>query len=281
MDPPANGPLGDSQVFQSFGYENLYEPGFVDYQLWKHFQKQKLDKDITALDDGFCAIDDEEVLSTSDSEFRSTTSFVEEAMADGALKDLTEPLLDIDNEIQGPFSRPAGTENPKVYISTTLNMTDGPDAHGYSHPSAIRDFGQLSGASHQSDENVLAPLCPPISGKLQTGLEQNLDIELRLAVQAGDKVMVQLLLDCGADVNEASWSENSPLSLAIRAGHEEIVQLLLDCGADVNKASWSENLPLSLTVQKDHKGMIQLFLDCGAALNRAVRFRNRLLSLIV
>jgi ankyrin repeat protein len=278
MDLLVNGFLGDGQVFQSFGYENLYELGFMDYQLWKYFQKQKIDKDITALDDGFCAIDDEEALSTSGSESRSITTFVEEAMADGAVEDLTEPLLDID-ETQGPFSRPAGTDNPEVYISTALHMTDGPDAHRYSHPSAISDFSQLSGASHQGDENVLASLCPPISGKLRRGLEQTLlNKELYLAVRAADEGRVRLFLDRGANVNK-DYSEDLPLCLAIEAGHEEIVQLLLDRGADMNKAYRWKDPPLPLAARAGHEGIVRLLLDRGPNVNRVNCLGNPPLSL--
>jgi ankyrin repeat protein len=275
MDLLVNGFIGDGQVFQSFGYENLYELGFMDYQLWKYFQKQKFDKDITELDDRFCAIDDEEALSTSDSEFGSTTIFVEEAMADGTVKSLTEPLLDIDNETQELFSRPAGTDNPEVYISTALHMTDGPDAYGYSHPSAISDFGQLSGASHESDENVLASLCPPISGKFRTGLEQNLsDSELYPAVRAGDERMVRLLLGYGTDVNGAKPWEDPPLSLAVQAGDEGMVRLLLDRGADVNGGhSWNDP-PLCLAVQAGDEGMVRLLLDRGADVNGGHSWRD-------
>jgi ankyrin repeat protein len=273
MDLLVNGFLGDGQVFQSFGYENLYELGFMDYQLWKYFQKQKLDKDITELDDNFCAIDDEEALSTSESESRSTTTLVEEAMADGAVEDPTEPLLDI-YETQGPFSRPAGTDNPEAYISTALHTTNGPDAHGYSHPSAISDFGQLSGALHQSGENVRAPLCPPISGKLGTNLEEVLDREIYLAATAGHEEIVRLLLDCGANVNGEDFRGRSPLSLAASVGHEGIVRLLLERGADINKAnSWGES-PLSLAASAGYEGIVRLLLDRGADVN-GEDFRGR------
>ena len=281
MDLLVNGLLGDGQVFQSFGYEKLYELGFLDYQLWKFFQKQKLDNDITELDDGFCAIDDEEALSTSESESRSITTFVEEGMADGdgAVKDPTEPLLDID-ETQGPFSRPAGTDNPEVYTSTTLHMTDEPDAHGYSHPSATSDFGQLSGASHQSDENVLASLSPP--GKLRTDLEQTLLVEeLRLAAKAGDEGVVRLLLDRGADKEKGDPWEDSPLSLAAMAGHEGIVRLLLDHGADVNKGAILRDPPISLAVTAGYEGIVRLLLDHRADVNKEDGWRDLPLVLAV
>jgi ankyrin repeat protein len=234
MDLLVNGLLGDGQVFQSFGYENLYELEFMDYQLWKYFQKQKLDNDITELDDGFYAIDDEETLSASGSEFSSTTTFVKEVLADGAVKDLTEPLSD--NETQGPFSRPASTNNRGVYILT---------------------------ASHQSNENVLASFYAPISDESQ----RSLDTEFSLAVRAGDEGMVRLLLDRRADVNEESIRVHTPLSLAARAGDEGMVRLLLDGGADVNRTSIWGHTPLRQAIMAGHEGMVRLLLDGGADVN--------------
>ncbi|PVH70403.1 hypothetical protein DL98DRAFT_136415 [Cadophora sp. DSE1049] len=217
MNLLVNGFLGDGQVFQSFGYENLYELGFMDYQLWKYFQKQKLDKDITELDDGFCAIDDEEALPTSEFQSRSPITFVEEALADQSTKDLTEPLLDIDNEIQGTCSRPADTENPEVCISTALHITDGPDVHEYSYPSTVSDSGQLSGAPHQIDKNALAFFLPEASK--QTLLPESIHSIWR-EVFAGDEETLRQFIDRGADVNGTYGWRGSPLSQAVKMSGE-------------------------------------------------------------
>jgi ankyrin repeat protein len=70
---------------------------------------------------------------------------------------------------------------------------------------------------------------------------------LHCAAEKGQKVIVQLLLDKGANYNaktdvacfgdgiKTSYHDKlTPLDLAVRGGYDEIVQLLLDKGADVN-----------------------------------------------
>ena len=52
-----------------------------------------------------------------------------------------------------------------------------------------------------------------------------------------DKDVVQLLLDRGADPNQADEGGETPLHYAARWGHKDVVQLLLERGADPNKAN--------------------------------------------
>ena len=44
------GLLADDQVFESFGYENLYEKGFLTYDCWKSFQSSKTTRSLDQLD---------------------------------------------------------------------------------------------------------------------------------------------------------------------------------------------------------------------------------------
>lgn len=47
--------LTDSDIFKKFGYENLYERGYLTYKNWREFQHRQFDDDITLLDDAFSA----------------------------------------------------------------------------------------------------------------------------------------------------------------------------------------------------------------------------------
>ncbi|MCJ1354051.1 MAG: hypothetical protein MMC33_004038 [Icmadophila ericetorum] len=53
-----DGLLADGEVFKSFGYEDLYKRSFLDYELWKQFQINKLERDISDVVEGFYAVDD-------------------------------------------------------------------------------------------------------------------------------------------------------------------------------------------------------------------------------
>jgi hypothetical protein len=56
--------LTDREIFRSFGYENLYERGFLSFEHWKEFQRGQLDDDITLLDDSFTAFAEARTWST-------------------------------------------------------------------------------------------------------------------------------------------------------------------------------------------------------------------------
>jgi ankyrin repeat protein len=58
---------------------------------------------------------------------------------------------------------------------------------------------------------------------------------LHLAAYLGVKIIVQLLLEQGADVKAASGDGWTPLSLASRTSYVEVVRLLLEQGADTVK----------------------------------------------
>jgi hypothetical protein len=92
---------------------------------------------------------------------------------------------------------------------------------------------------------------------------------LHLAAYFGVEVIIQLLLDRGADVKAASSSGWTPLFLASKNGHHKTVQLLLNNGADVKAADLSGWTPLYLASENGHRETVQLLLDNGADVKAA------------
>ena len=99
------------------------------------------------------------------------------------------------------------------------------------------------------------------------------------AAYRGDKEMVQVLLDHGADVEKTGINGVTALHCAAEYGSLELVKLLLDGGAELNRKTLisgltplhhacmhvfhSEKLGISLG-GKDHLEVIKLLLDRGA-----------------
>lgn len=52
-----DGVLADGEIFKSYGYEDLYENGFLTYDHWKEFQQGQLERDISALERSYNEID--------------------------------------------------------------------------------------------------------------------------------------------------------------------------------------------------------------------------------
>ena len=258
-----DGLLGDGQVFKSFGYDTLYELKFLDYQLWKCFQQQKCDKDITALDDGFSIINDEEGSPMPGSESTPTT-LNEERKMDGPSQSSIEFDVETDNDPE-QLSLQAATDRPGSYSSEALHPVHDLYEHEESYLDDDSVTSKLFTAAKRGDETTLQLLLKHVSDVNSVKWSTSSFSEITLlseAAGAGHEGIVQLLLDRGADPDLIyQWS--SPLTEAARFGHEGIVQLLLDRGADPDLIyQWSS--PLTEAARAGHKGIVQLLLDRGA-----------------
>ena len=94
-----------------------------------------------------------------------------------------------------------------------------------------------------------------------------LDTPLHEAANEGHRVMVQLLLDRGANPNKAEKCGYTPLHKAAFHGHKDVIKLLLDRGANPNKAEEYGYTPLHKAAMNGHKAVAQLLLDRGAEVN--------------
>lgn len=90
------------------------------------------------------------------------------------------------------------------------------------------------------------------------------------AVEHGDRVRVQALLDAGAPLNIAMPGRGSPLMVAVRRADYPMVELLLQRGADVQISSRGDGNALIIAVQLGDLTMAQKLLDAGADVNAAV-----------
>jgi ankyrin repeat protein len=96
---------------------------------------------------------------------------------------------------------------------------------------------------------------------------QDRDTPLQAAAENNHIVIVRLLLDCGALINEQSvlnWFSESALHHAVAENNIEIVQLLIERGADVNQRARRQASPLLLASMRGHLKMVQLLVEKGA-----------------
>ena len=90
---------------------------------------------------------------------------------------------------------------------------------------------------------------------------------LYIACENGHESTAQLLLKSGADVNLCEKKGASPLYIACQQGHESTTQLLLNSGADVNSCQKEGASPLYIACQNGHDSTAQLLLNSGADVN--------------
>lgn len=100
---------------------------------------------------------------------------------------------------------------------------------------------------------------------------------LHEAVLSGQVSIVDLLLNNGADVNEA-FKEMTALLVAIETQKEDITRLLIDRGADVNASHPTKGTALHIAIEKSRQvrgeaELAQLLLRNGANIHRTTKWR--------
>jgi ankyrin repeat protein len=89
---------------------------------------------------------------------------------------------------------------------------------------------------------------------------------LHVAVDTGDKNLVELILSKGANPNYASSYEIYPLSNAVSNRNYEIAEILLKHGANPNLLSYWREAPISTAAGNGDMKMVELLREYGAEL---------------
>nr|XP_022306290.1 uncharacterized protein LOC111112787 isoform X2 [Crassostrea virginica] len=87
---------------------------------------------------------------------------------------------------------------------------------------------------------------------------------LLTACVVGNKPVVDFLIKCGADCNQANKEDTSPLFAASLDGHVDVVNLLIKCGANCNQADEEGITPLFAASSNGHVDVVDLLIKCGA-----------------
>lgn len=275
MDLLIHGFLADGEVFKSFGYEELYELGYLSFELWKEYQHAQLEKDISLLEEGFFAIDADQFdnnlsaapmqqncsgsvtwaagnLDSSCDEVHKSHHESYESMDVSApnqyFKDLEEDGLEecLDHPKYQIETAKAGHEEA-VWLPPVKTLG------GWSYSWA------LVKAAMAGDEKVVRLL---LDGRAKLD-SFCISIALTEAAKAGHEEVVRLLFDRGAILYD--WFYRDALTEAAKAGRKEVVRLLLDGdakldGFDISKA-------LIEAAKAGHQGVVRLLLDGGTILN--------------
>lgn len=87
---------------------------------------------------------------------------------------------------------------------------------------------------------------------------------LMWAAAFGEKAVVDLLLDKGADPKTVAKERESALTLSCSGGYVDIVESLLKHGVDINTYDWNGGTPLLYAVRGNHIKCVETLLAKGA-----------------
>ena len=245
--------LADGEVFASYGFENLYENGFLTYEHWKIFQQAKLQRNISTLDEGFCAVDNLANLA-DDFEAGELLTSPSCATSDSSLNLQT-----------------LGTE---LEVSSTVNDGEVPrESH------AISPHVNQNGFSTDETSNtatILDSIEPDSAlGVMKRFLQARI---LDLAIYKGDLGTVEQLLDEGVDVNRYDDTfQGSPIVEPVKAIKEaeacyfilsssELLKLLSEVFATRTPPPCTrQNIPVVEAAKAGHGKVVRMLLQRGAA----------------
>merc|ERR550514_2412950 len=92
---------------------------------------------------------------------------------------------------------------------------------------------------------------------------------LHNAARDGDLEYIEELLEAGADVNEKSANELTPLHWAAIQGHHHVVDVLLEAGADITAEDEIGQHPLHFAKRYLHSQMQDKLIEKGADVEHA------------
>ena len=81
---------------------------------------------------------------------------------------------------------------------------------------------------------------------------------LLVASDQGHVDVARLLIEAGADIDEAKYDGATPLFIASQRGHVEVVKALLDGGADATQATNFGMTPLMIAKLMNHAEIVAL-----------------------
>ncbi len=92
-------------------------------------------------------------------------------------------------------------------------------------------------------------------------------LNLLSAAEKGDSVLLERLIEHGADVNEADRTDMTALQCAAQGGHVDCVNQLLTAGADVNASDKHGVSALMYASRQGYDECVEMLIESGADVN--------------
>ena len=209
--------------------------------------------------------------------------------------------LTVNDEKKGSRARWTFKEVPVGKNTITVNVTseDGKATETYTvtvvrrgpdiNIEEERDLYFLESVNDGNAEGVTSAIEAGVNVTKQLEFGRQRISAVALASASGYEEVVRILVQAGADVNQAvptsirgSAAGLSPLIMAVNSESEEMVRLLIEAGADVNQAvptsirgSAAGLSPLIVAINSQSEELIRLLIEAGADVNYQVPGKRR------
>jgi ankyrin repeat protein len=174
-------------------------------------------------------------------------------LANGAAADIDS----MDEEFDTPLADAKAAENEEIVALLEEHL---------------KSIFALHAAARTGDVDAMTQL---LDGDAEVDAKKDGTTPLFVACEHGRVDAAGLLLDKGADVNQAKMNGVTPLHVACREGHIDLARLLLEKGAEVDRADEDGATPLFVACEHGlvacehgHVDVVRLLLERGAKIER-------------
>ncbi|KAK3789157.1 hypothetical protein RRG08_001550 [Elysia crispata] len=154
----------------------------------------------------------------------------------------------------------------QINDSSSYTSTNGSGKAGFEKREKRRTIRQLQNFISQGNVAAVQEI---LKSDFDVDFQYNGMTSLQLAVCEGLHEICKLLIDKGANVDQADANGNSLLNMACWRGFANIAQLLVSSGADVDSQNESGNTSLNVCAYKDYPAVAKILLARGCTLNLA------------
>ena len=118
-------------------------------------------------------------------------------------------------------------------------------------------------------EQIIAKNPDIIDDYEQEGLDP-LDVTTPLmkASTYDSTLIVEALIEAGADVNKKNYRGSTPLIKACWEGNSDIVEILIEAGANVNWQTLDDYTPLTIACERNNLDIVEILIKAGADVNK-------------
>ena len=102
---------------------------------------------------------------------------------------------------------------------------------------------------------------------------------LHIAANRGNKDVVSLLLERGADIHARDSNQATPLHFAAGGRNKDVVSLLLERGADIHAHNSHQATPLHSAAFSGHEDVVRLLLERGADIDARMKSGHTALAI--